>query len=223
MSTQAVILCIDDDQTLLDLTTELLENEGYKTLQAKDGKTGYEVIIDKRPDLIVCDIDMPGMDGHMLLRSLREKHPELANIPFLFLTGHGNLSQIEEGIDLGADDYFTKPVDYQLLLRKVHAAIRQKNRLEIREAIKVDLANVTTHEATMVTVQDIVNNFLQTLQVFSLDKLDSGGISETTAEEMATMIHETAAKINKVAGLERVVFKEVSEGIFALDVESGSN
>ena len=82
------------------------------------GRTGVELAAETLPDLIVCDLNMPGMDGYEVLAALR-RDPKLADIPLIFLTGQSQPSQVRQGMSLGADDYLTKPVDLADLLSAV--------------------------------------------------------------------------------------------------------
>lgn len=125
----AKILCIEDDSELLQILSEELSDAGHQVLQASDGCTGLEMIVDNRPDLIVSDISMPGMNGYVLLKTLRQKHPEFAETPFIFLSALADRDHLIDGLELGADDYLTKPIDYDLLIARVDARLRQAERM----------------------------------------------------------------------------------------------
>jgi DNA-binding response OmpR family regulator len=77
------------------------------------------MIVNNRPDLIVSDISMPGMNGYVLLKTLRQKHPEFAETPFIFLSALADRDHLIDGLELGADNYLTKPIDYDLLIARV--------------------------------------------------------------------------------------------------------
>ncbi|QDG78472.1 response regulator transcription factor [Labrenzia sp. PHM005] len=130
MTEKATILCVEDESLLLeDLRDELIE-EGYRVLTAGDGKAALEVLSTDRPDLILCDMMMPRMDGPSLLKEIRDNHKKLDNVPFIFLTAKATRDDIIMGKRLGVDDYLTKPVDYDLLLATVDASIGQIKRIE---------------------------------------------------------------------------------------------
>ncbi len=126
----ATILCIEDEADLRADIVEDLQEAGYKTLEAGDGTTGLDLIVDREPDLVLCDITMPGLDGYAVLRRLREDHPDLADIPFLFLTARAGRQDIIAGKTLGADDYLVKPVDFEMLRATVQSRLRQVARMQ---------------------------------------------------------------------------------------------
>lgn len=113
------VLCIDDEAELLELIVEELQAHGYETYEARDGVTGLQMILDRKPDLVVCDIAMPGMSGLNLLQTLRSDHPEAAEMPFIFLTAFADHSERLNGMEAGADDYLTKPIDFELFIARV--------------------------------------------------------------------------------------------------------
>lgn len=119
------ILCIDDEAAIRSLIVEELEEAGFKTFEASNGREGLEVILAKWPDIIICDITMPEMDGQQLLAELQLNHPELAGTPFIFLTALGERETKLEGLRAGADDYLVKPVDFDVLLAKIDGCIRR--------------------------------------------------------------------------------------------------
>ncbi|MEP6845391.1 MAG: response regulator [Panacibacter sp.] len=123
------ILIIDDNQDIRENTAEILEIAGYKTLVAANGKTGIEIALKEKPDVIVCDIMMPEIDGYELLHLLR-KNIEARHIPFIFLTAKTEGSDFRKGMELGADDYLTKPFTQLELLNAV------ENRLNKTDILK---------------------------------------------------------------------------------------
>src|SRR3989304_727447 len=102
------ILVVEDEVDIRESIRDLLEAKGFKVLCADNGLTGLQLAREQLPDLIISDILMPKMDGYDLLDELR-RDPVIATIPFIFLTAKTNRSEIRHGMDLGADDYLTKP------------------------------------------------------------------------------------------------------------------
>ncbi len=129
----AKILCIDDEAALREDIVEELRDAGYDTVEAGDGRAGLEAIVAQKPDLVLCDITMPVMDGHSLLKELRDKHPDQADLPFIFLSALADRDHVIVGKRLGADDYLTKPIDFELLLATVEARLGQIQRMETRK------------------------------------------------------------------------------------------
>jgi DNA-binding response OmpR family regulator len=122
------ILIIDDDRLILDSIIEILQNEGYECLKAVDGEEGIQIAKDETPNLIVCDIQMPGLNGYEVLQNLRA-NPRTSTIPFIFLSALVDKSDLRKGMILGADDYLTKPFQPEELISSV------KTRLEKHMAI----------------------------------------------------------------------------------------
>jgi len=129
----ARILCIEDERDLRECLVEELQDAGHTTLEAVDGLQGLEAIRKEGPDLVVSDICMPRMDGHRLLRTLREQHPEFDELPFVFLSAVGDREAIIEGRQLGADAYLTKPIDFQMLLVEIESRLAQVARMMRRK------------------------------------------------------------------------------------------
>lgn len=118
------ILVIDDNLDIRENSIEILELSGYHVFGASDGQTGIDLAIREIPDIIICDIMMPLMDGYEVLRILR-KLIQTAQIPFVFLTARSEKADIRAGIELGADDYLVKPFEDFELLELVEHRLRR--------------------------------------------------------------------------------------------------
>lgn len=129
----ATILCVDDEPDLLATISEELEESGYDVLRAVDGISGVEKAVQYKPDLIITDITMPGKDGYQLLDEIRTNHPRLAEVPVIFLSALANREAVIQGVKHGADDYLTKPVDFDMLQAKVAAKLRMSGRMISRK------------------------------------------------------------------------------------------
>lgn len=123
-SQQPTVLVIEDDDSIRELIVTLLIAEDYVVLEAETGELGLAAAIATPPDVIVCDIMLPGIDGYGILNKLQED-PETETIPFLFLTALGTKNNIRQGMNLGADDYLTKPFTTQDLLDAIQARLRK--------------------------------------------------------------------------------------------------
>lgn len=118
------ILLIEDNAEVRENTAEILELSNYNVLTAENGKIGVETAKKSKPDLIICDIMMPEMDGYGVLFMLG-KDPETSGIPFIFLTAKAEKSDIRRGMELGADDYLTKPFDEMALLNAIEVRLKK--------------------------------------------------------------------------------------------------
>lgn len=124
-----LIFVIEDEEDLRRDIVEELQDAGYRAMQAANGDAALPLLAQATPDLVLCDISMPGLDGYGVLESLREMPPELSTTPFVFLTALSEPHKIVEGKLLGADDYLVKPVDYDLMLATIAARLRQVARI----------------------------------------------------------------------------------------------
>ncbi|MEM6696941.1 MAG: response regulator [Bacteroidota bacterium] len=123
------ILVIEDQLEVRENLVELLELSGYEALGGENGKVGVQLALQHQPDLILCDVMMPVLDGFGVLRIL-EKRAETADIPFIFLTAKTEKSDFRKGMNLGADDYITKPFDDIELLDAVEMRLKKSERIK---------------------------------------------------------------------------------------------
>jgi DNA-binding response OmpR family regulator len=129
------ILLIEDNFQILENFTEYLEIEGYKILGASNGKRGVELAIEFLPDLIICDVLMPGMDGYEVLYLLLATS-KTHKIPFIFSTSMSEKVDRNEALALGADDYIIKPFDMELLLKMINAWLKKGSNRKLSTALK---------------------------------------------------------------------------------------
>ncbi len=118
------ILLIEDNNEVRENTAEILELSKYKVLTAENGKIGVELAQQHKPDLIICDVMMPVLDGYGVLHMLG-RNPETTSIPFIFLTAKSERSDFRKGMEMGADDYITKPFDDIELLNAVESRLKK--------------------------------------------------------------------------------------------------
>ena len=120
------ILLIEDDADVRDNTAEILELAHYRVLKAENGKKGVDLARKELPDLVLCDIMMPELDGYGVLHMLG-RSPETAEIPFIFLTAKAERSDVRRGMELGADDYLTKPFEESELLNAIEGRLKRSD------------------------------------------------------------------------------------------------
>lgn len=119
------ILLIEDNNDIRENVVEILELSNYKVYAAANGKEGVGLALKHRPDIVLCDIMMPEMDGYGVLEALNT-HPGTKATPFIFLTAKAERPDIRKGMELGADDYLTKPFDDFELLRAIETRLKKK-------------------------------------------------------------------------------------------------
>ncbi|MEJ6483130.1 response regulator [Nostoc punctiforme UO1] len=123
------ILVIEDDKITRDLYLKGLKAKGFDTISANNGFAGIQQALECIPDLVICDITMPDMDGYSVLNTLRQD-PLTAIIPFIFLTGSSNKADVRKAMELGADDYLTKPSTLDELLRAIAIRLEKQATLQ---------------------------------------------------------------------------------------------
>ena len=126
------ILVIEDEPEMRRNITTLLRYQDYEPIEAENGRVGVVLARREKPDLVLCDVMMPELDGHGVLQALQQD-PELAVIPFIFLTAKGEKDDLRSGMDLGADDYLTKPVANADLVRAIETRLRRSQQQAARE------------------------------------------------------------------------------------------
>ena len=126
------ILVIEDEPEMRRNITMLLRYHDFEPIAAENGRAGIEAARRERPDLILCDVMMPELDGHAVLQTL-QADAKLARIPFMFLTAKGEKEDLRSGMNLGADDYLTKPVANADLVRAIQARLRRSEQQGTRQ------------------------------------------------------------------------------------------
>jgi DNA-binding response OmpR family regulator len=117
------ILCIEDDRETAALVVEELADRGFEAIAAHDGHEGFVAVLKRMPDLVLCDVNMPIMSGFEVLERLIDIAPRLGRIPFVFLTAMTDRENELRGRRLGADDYVTKPIDFEMLSTIINARL----------------------------------------------------------------------------------------------------
>ena len=123
------ILVIEDESDVREIILDILEAEDYSVIGAENGKEGVKLAREHLPDLVICDVMMPEMDGYDVLKTLRE-HKTTSTIPLIFLTAKATRDNLRQGMNLGADDYLTKPFSRKELLGAISSRIKKKDAIE---------------------------------------------------------------------------------------------
>ncbi|BAU11316.1 putative diguanylate phosphodiesterase with response regulator receiver modulation [Leptolyngbya sp. NIES-3755] len=122
------VLVIEDDPEILENIEEILELQSYETLTTSSSLAGLQLAKEALPSLVICDVVMPELDGYGVLNELRQQE-ETSTIPFIFLTGRSERADIRMGMELGADDYLTKPFTQEELIGAVQSCLNKYDRL----------------------------------------------------------------------------------------------
>ncbi|RZV61732.1 MAG: response regulator [Flavobacteriaceae bacterium] len=149
------VLLIEDDSVLRENTSELLELADYEVIAAPNGKVGVDMAKTELPNIIVCDIMMPELDGYGVLENLA-KNDETKYIPFIFLSAKTERKDVRKGMDLGADDYITKPFNEEELISAIESRLAKAAILKEERQAQDKSDN---HEDELRTINDLKNYF----------------------------------------------------------------
>jgi signal transduction histidine kinase len=188
------VLVIDDEELFRQATVCALQRKGFEAHEAPDGAAGAELARRLLPDVIVCDINMAKMDGYAVLESLRQE-PSTATIPFILMTGMGDPDLMRRGMNLGADDYLTKPFTSAQLYSAVDARLKKNQVLRANAErkladLRANLSLALPHE--MITPLNGIFGLAQILST-AAQSLTSAEVAEygTTILESAERLHHT--------------------------------
>jgi PAS domain S-box-containing protein len=220
------ILLIEDDWRLREATAEFLESDGYEVLTADNGSAGVELAIEQRPDLILCDISIPIFDGYEVFNIL-QNNPITSLIPFIFLTARTEKQDIRIGMQMGADDYITKPFDYQELVKSIavrlkkYETIKHQNDEKLLALIDNPLIGVFIYKPPRF---EFVNQKLSNILGYSINELKNLSFEDIVDEEDKK---DTINKINHCIESNQknlfIKFKAIRKDKKPIHVELSSN
>ena len=199
------ILIVDDEKPIVDILVYNLEKEGYNTLEANDGLTAVDIALNEKPDLILLDIMLPKMDGLTVCKKIRSS----LNVPILMLTAKDEEIDKILGLELGADDYITKPFSVRELMARIKANLRK---LEIKE-------NVSAQEEPAKTKKIVVGSLSLDLDKYEA-KVD-GEVIDLTIREFEVLkflASQSGQVITREVLLEKVWGYEYYGDIRTVDV-----
>ncbi len=223
------ILLIEDNEDVRNNTAEILELSNYEVIVAEDGKEGVEKALAHQPDLIICDIMMPVLDGYGVLHAVH-KNDSLKNIPFIFLTAKTERADFRKGMELGADDYITKPFTGTELLNAVDSRIKKIDLLKqellpgmdglntLMQASfgKDQLKNLAENRSTNRYKKNQViyteGNHPNRLYYVQKGKVKTSKINDN-GKELITELYTTGDFFGYVAMLEGAVYKDTATAI----------
>ena len=152
------ILLIEDNDELRENTAEILELANYKVVSAANGKLGIKAALKNKPDLIICDVMMPELDGYGVLH-LINKNTELSGIPFIFLTAKSERSDLRKGMEMGADDYITKPFTDIELLNAIESRFKKSNLIKNNySADELEIHNLLQDVKGLTALHDLTDS-----------------------------------------------------------------
>ena len=193
------LLVVEDDREIRSMLKEILDNAGYTTLQAQDGRQAIDILEQEIPDLVISDIMMPNVDGYQVLEFF-QKLPAAATVPFIFLTAKTDGSDLRKGMNYGADDYITKPFRVKELLQSVETHLRKKEKIEKKfEDIFFDISAYVPHELRTPLIPIIGYSQLIKEQIDTLTKEEIIDMV-TRVESSSRRLHKTVEKFIRYTG-----------------------
>ena len=222
-------MLIEDNKAVRENITEILELSKYEVYGAENGKIGVETVLREIPDLVICDIMMPELDGYGVL-NLLSKDPKTSSIPFIFLTAKSERADFRKGMDLGADDYITKPFDDGELLNAIETRLKKKDQLKkdfalsnegVNEFLKV--ARKTGNPSLISETRDTmhvrkkqliysVNQTPSNLFFVSKGKVKTFKINEL-GKELITDIYKEGEFLGYIPLMEDIVYQDSAEAL----------
>jgi anti-anti-sigma factor len=210
------ILAIEDEASILDNLQDILELENFDVLTATNGKVGVELARSHRPDLIICDVSMPELNGYDVLVALRQD-PSTIEIPFIFLTANASKADFRRGMSLGADDYLTKPFTPSELREAIATRLEKQAMLMKRyqQSLERNFNTNANVERNLTSIQ--TNDDLNTVRVVR----PTGVLDVTTCDRLRREIMavvDTGCR-NVVVDCQELTFMD-SSGLAALVLAS---
>ena len=188
------VLLIEDEESIRRVMSRILkeENDQYEITEAVDGKQGLDLLFKRQFDLVVCDIKMPKMDG---IEVLKKANDEMLNIPFIMLTGHGNVETAVEAMKLGAYDFISKPPDLNRLLNSVRHALENKSLRSENTILKNKVAQKYLIIGESFSIEEVKRMISK---VASTDaRVLVTGENGTGKELVAQQLHQQSNRFNK--------------------------
>jgi CheY-like chemotaxis protein len=189
------VLVIDDVDDVRQAVVKTLQHFGFATREARNGRAGIQMAIEDAPDLIICDVRMPEMDGYRTLNAIRDI-PAIANIPFIFLTAAMDKSDVRRGMLSGADDYLTKPFTPEELFEAVATRLARQTELKCEffkhaEKLRKGMDHLFAREITG-PLDGILGLTAEMLR-------DAGRAQPEKVAESARRINESILRLNQLA------------------------
>lgn len=204
MSDTISVLVIEDEPEMRRNLLTVLRLEKFRALAAENGRAGVELARKEKPDIVICDVMMPELDGHGVLQTLRND-PATASIPFIFLTAKGEKSDVRSGMNLGADDYLTKPVAKADLLAAITSRLARAAQ-QARPEFKPDFSSSAPLERMLKLTPRVAEVLLWVAQGKTNPEIASIlGISESTVKKHMLEVLQTLGVETRTAATLRAL------------------
>lgn len=215
------ILLVEDEAPIREEVLDWLAYEGYQAIGAENGRQGLQIAVRERPDLILSDIAMPVMDGHELLIEVRST-PALSDIPFIFLTASAERDSMRRGMDLGADDYLTKPFTHAEVLNAVRSRLERTSahseQVQAKFALMSSALNEERHKRLLKS--RLVAMFSHDFRNPLASILTSVGILKNYEDRLTP--EQRHRHIERVEGSVRLLIQMIDDMLALAEMENGS-
>ena len=187
------ILCIDDDPGMRMSVRLMLEIAGYEMEEATDGKEGVDIALKILPDLIVCDIRMPGLDGFETLEELH-KNESTAHIPFVFLTGEDPRTHLRKGMNLGANDFILKPIDMDDFIKAIQVRLEEVDQRKKESQGAIDELSESISRALPHELRTPMTGILGSAEIL---KSQAKEMTPEEIKDLAQSLFDSAVRMNQ--------------------------
>jgi DNA-binding response OmpR family regulator len=223
------LLLIEDNDEIRENTAEILQLANYKVFTAANGKIGVELALEHKPDLIICDIMMPVLDGYGVLHAIH-RNEEIKNTPFIFLSAKTERGDLRKGMELGADDYITKPFDGTELLNAVDSRLKRVELLKkqlnpnLEGLNQLQIESSNTNVVAHLLEQRSVNTYKKKQVIYTegnhplqLYYVISGKVktfkTNDDGKDLVTELYSPGDFLGHIALLQAGVYKETAEAM----------
>ncbi|GAB1544144.1 response regulator [Scytonema sp. NUACC21] len=188
------VLVIEDEEQIREIISVMLSAENFEVIEAEDGRMGVDLAQQDKPDLVICDVMMPQLDGYGVLNELRQ-NPSTQTTPFIFLTAKAAKVSIRQGMELGADDYLTKPFTRDELLGAITARLKKQSEIEKQSQQKLDELRDNISMALPHELHTPLNGIIGFAQ-FLIESY--GELEQDEALEMLRIIHSSGNRLHRL-------------------------
>lgn len=224
------VLFIEDNTDIRENMGEILELANYRVLLAPDGRQGVAMAFAEKPDIIICDIMMPELDGYGVIHLL-QKNPDTQNIPFIFLTAKAERAELRKGMELGADDYITKPFSGTELLNAIEGRLKKADMIKTSvpqtgpaTQTNTDLLQLFAAERDTNTFQKKQRVYTEGQKAFRLFYVETGSIklfkTNNDGKDLIIDICQAGDFFGYTALLEGTNYKETAEVLDTAEISS---
>lgn len=224
------VLFIEDNADIRENMGEILELANYRVLLAPDGRQGVAMAFAEKPDIIICDIMMPELDGYGVIHLL-QKNPDTQTIPFIFLTAKAERAELRKGMELGADDYITKPFSGTELLNAIEGRLKKAEiaktavpQADTAGPINTDLSQLFAAERDINTFQKKQRIYTEGQKAFRLFYIETGSIklfkTNNDGKDLIIDVCQAGDFFGYTALLEGTHYKETAEVLDTSEISS---